>query len=73
MYSNKKCCIKNSNWLYDWIKNDCGTNQGGPLSPNIFNDLLCNMRSFLNTEFGIVMNGEDILNKVLFTFGGPTT
>ena len=40
------------------MKDDCGTNQGGPLRPNMFKELLCNMSSFLNTEFGIVMNDE---------------
>ena len=32
----------------------------------MFRELLCNMRSFLNTEFGIVMNGEELLVHMLW-------
>ena len=66
MYSKIKCRIKMSNWFYDWIKDDHGTNQGGSLSDNMFRELLCNMRSFLNTEYGIVINGENILFHILW-------
>ena len=37
MYSKIKARVKIDNILYDWIKDLCGTNQGCPVSPDIFN------------------------------------
>ena len=58
MYSKIKAIVKVKNRLFDWIKDYCGTNQGGPLSPNMFRFILADLREFLNTEFGIVLDDE---------------
>ena len=56
-----KVRIKIANWLYEWIVQESGTNQGGPLRPNIFRELLCNMRNFLQLHHSIIINDDDIL------------
>jgi len=66
MYSKIKARIKVGNWLYCWLKDESGTNQGGPLSPNMFRELLCDMKTFLDEECGIVIDDEEILVHMLW-------
>ena len=47
MYSKTQATIKVNNLLYDIIKDKCGTNQGGPLSPNLFRFMLADLSDFL--------------------------
>jgi hypothetical protein len=58
MYSKIKGVIKVNNRLYDTISDECGTNQGGPLSPNMFRYMLNDLRDFLNTSYGINIDDE---------------
>ena len=60
MYSKIKAIVKVKNRLFEWIKDYCGTNQGGPLSPNMFRFILTDLREFLDIEFGIVLEEETI-------------
>ena len=66
MYSKIKAQVKVKNRLYCWITDTCGTNQGGPLSPNMFRHLLHDLKYYLNLEKGIVMNNKEILLHILW-------
>jgi exonuclease III len=66
MYSQIKAKVKIGIWLYDWIKDDCGTNQGGPLSPSMFRKLLIDLRNFLKSKHGIVITDGEILLHILW-------
>ena len=48
--------------LYDTISDECGTNQGGPLSPNMFRYMLNDLRGFINTSYGISIDDELLLH-----------
>ena len=65
MYSKIKAIVKVKSKLYKWIKDHCGTNQGGPLSPNMFRFILADLREFLENELGIVI-GEELLVHLLW-------
>ena len=66
MYCQIKAKVKIGNWLYDWIRDECGTNQGGPLSPSMFRKLLIDMRNFLNINHGIVLTEDETLVHMLW-------
>ena len=66
MYSKIKARVKINSYLYDWIKDNCGTNQGGPVSPNVFRYMLVDLKNFLETECGIVINESEILLHLLW-------
>ena len=66
MYSKIKSRIKISCWLYNWIKDSSGTNQGGPLSPTMFRVMLEDLRLFLEKEHGIIINDDEILIHMLW-------
>ena len=66
MYCKVKARIKFKHLLYDWVIDNCGTNQGGPLSPNMFRRMLSDLSSYLEQEAGIVFNGSDILLHMLW-------
>ena len=44
MYGKLKARVKVNQCLYEWIIDKSGTNQGGPLSPNMFKYLLADLR-----------------------------
>ena len=58
MYSKIRGTIKVNNYLYETIKDQCGSNQGGPLSPNMFRYMLADLISYLDTNYGIVLHDE---------------
>ena len=60
MYSQLGAFIKVGNRVYDWIDDDCGTSQGGPLSPNLFRLMLCDLGKYLTQDHGIVLHNEVI-------------
>ena len=62
MYSKIKAIVKVKNRLYKWIKDHCGTNQGGPLSPNMFRFILADLREYLKSESGIVIDDEVLVH-----------
>ena len=66
MYNKLKAVLKINQSLYDWILDKCGTNQGGPLSPNMFRYMLSDLRNFLEETFGIVISDEEILIHILW-------
>ena len=65
MYSKTQATIKVNNLLYDIIKDKCGTNQGGPLSPNLFRFMLADLSDFLKKKHGIVI-GDRIFVHLLW-------
>ena len=66
MYSKIKAKIKVGNWLYDWLIDESGTNQGGPLSPNMFRRMLCNLKNYLDINHGVVIDDDEILVHLLW-------
>ena len=58
MYSKLGAFIKINNLIFGWVKDQCGTNQGGPLSPNMFRYMLNNLKHFLNMGEGITLDDE---------------
>ena len=66
MYSKIKAQVKVQNKLYRWITDSCGTNQGGPLSPNMFRQLLQDLSCYLDSKRGIVLNANQILLHLLW-------
>ena len=66
MYSKIKARIKVGNRLFQWIYDECGTNQGGPMSPTMFRKMLHDLRTFLTVHCGIVLNDEEILVHILW-------
>ena len=60
MYSKLKCKVKVNIFLYKWIKDRSGTNQGGPLSPNMFRFMLADLINYLHLDCGIVLDDEVI-------------
>jgi len=66
MYSKIKARIKVKHLLYRWVIDLCGTNQGGPLSPNMFRRMLQDMGNYLEATEGIVLNDREILLHLLW-------
>jgi hypothetical protein len=66
MYAKIKAKVKIDGWLYEWIEDSCGTNQGGPLSPNMFKKMLDDLREFLKCDHGIVTLDEHVLVHMLW-------
>ena len=66
MYSKIRARVKVNNYLYKWIEDLCGTNQGGPISPDIFRYMLVDLKDFLASECGIVINENEILLHLLW-------
>ena len=66
MYSQIKGVIKVNNMLYDTISDECGTNQRGPLSPNMFRYMLKDLRDLLNTSYDI--NIHRLVKAILMYF-----
>lgn len=62
MYTKIQAYIKVNNKVYDIIKDLCGTNQGGPISPNMFRYMLHDLRNFLHSYCGIVLDDEVLLH-----------
>jgi hypothetical protein len=65
MYGKLKARVKVNQCLYEWIIDKSGTNQGGPLSPNMFKYLLADLKEFLDVEYGITID-EDIMVHLLW-------
>ena len=66
MYSKISARIKVGNYLYDHIFDECGTNQGGPLSPSMFRRMLQDLSQYLSQKNGIVMNDTNIIMHMLW-------
>jgi hypothetical protein len=66
MYSKIRARVKINGSFYDWIDDMCGTNQGGPVSPNMFRNMLADLKEYLNTNYGIVMSEDEILTHILW-------
>ena len=63
MYSTIKGIIKVNNKIYiDTVDDLCGTNQGGPLSPNMFRCMLSDLKEYLDEHFGICLDDEILLH-----------
>ena len=58
MYSKVRATVNIGNILYDTIKDECGTNQGGHLSPNMFRFMLADFKYFYTNYVGIVLDDE---------------
>jgi hypothetical protein len=66
MYSKIKARLKIKKKLYQWIVDLCGTNQGGPLSPNMFRKMLHDLKQYLDVQHGIVMGDNEIIVHLLW-------
>jgi hypothetical protein len=66
MYTKIKARVKINGSLYDWIDDMCGTNQGGPLSPNMFRNMLSDLKDYFKVNHGIVISEEEILTHILW-------
>ena len=66
MYTKIKAVVKVNNILYKWIEDLCGTNQGGPVSPDIFRFMLNDLKEFLESEYGVVIDENEILLHLLW-------
>ena len=62
MYGKIGAFIKVNNRIYDWVTDTCGTNQGGPLSPNMFRFILSDLRNYLYDEYGVILQDEIIVH-----------
>jgi hypothetical protein len=62
MYSKIKGVVKVNNKLYETIDDECGTNQGGPLSPNMFRYMLADLKMYLDAECGINLDTELLIH-----------
>ena len=62
MYSKIGAFIKVNNKIYDWVSDTCGTNQGGPLSPNMFRYILSDLKNYLHNEYGVILQDEVIVH-----------
>ena len=72
MYSKIKAQIKVGSWLYEWIFDESGTNQGGPLSPNMFRKLLSNLKEFLDKKIGDAESTTRMKDVIFFNLRGNT-
>ena len=66
MYSSVKARIKVDHMLYKWVTKCGGTNQGLPLSPNMFCRMLHDMIKYLEIEEGIPSNENEIIPRILW-------
>jgi hypothetical protein len=66
MYSKTKSAIKINGLIYKWVVDNCGTNQGGPISPSMFREMLADLKVYLNAECGIVISDTLILVHLLW-------
>lgn len=66
MYSKVRARVKINNYLYKWIKDICGTNQGGPISPDLFRYMLSDLKEYLEMECGIVIAEDEIILHLLW-------
>ena len=51
--------------MYNWIKDCSGSNQCGPLSPNMFRFILSDLTEYLHNEYVIFLD-EEILCHILW-------
>jgi hypothetical protein len=64
MYSKTKARVKINEFLYQWIEDTCGTNQGGPMSPNMFRKMLHYLKAYLDLQHGIVIEEDEIIAHI---------
>ena len=62
MYSKAGAFIKVNNKVYQWIRDTCGTNQGGPLSPNMFRYMLKDLKMYLKDKHGIILDDQVLVH-----------
>ena len=65
MYSKSKCKVKVNGKLSEEIESLCGVLQGGMISPKLFNEYLYDLKSFLQSRFGIVLT-DTIVQYILY-------
>ena len=65
MYHKLGAFIKVNNRIYDYVKDECGTSQGGPLSPNLFRFMLSDLKCYLDDKHGIVLE-DTIVSHLLW-------
>jgi hypothetical protein len=66
MYSKTKSAIKINGLIHKWVVDKCGTNQGGPISPSMFREMLADLKDYFNAEYGIVISDTLILVHLLW-------
>ena len=65
MYTKIQARVKVENLLYEWVKDLSGTNQGGPLSPNMFRFMLSDLSEYLDAMDGIVL-ADEVISHILW-------
>jgi hypothetical protein len=66
MFEKIKARVKVNGSFYEWIEDKCGTNQGGPVSPNMFRFMLSDLKNYFMTNHGIVISEYEILTHILW-------
>jgi hypothetical protein len=66
MFNKTRARVKINGSFYDWITDLCGTNQGGPVSPNMFRVMLSDLKEFFHAKHGIVISEIEILTHILW-------
>ena len=62
MYSKIRGTVKVNNRIYETILDQCGSNQGGPLSPNMFRFMLADLKEHLDNLYGINLYDQLIVH-----------
>ena len=62
MYKNTKTKVCVNGLLSNLITDETGVNQGGPNSPDMFVDFLCDIRNYLNEKCGVILNDNILLH-----------
>ena len=64
MYIKIGARVKVNHRLYDLIDDSCGTNQGGPLSPNIFRCMLSDHSKYIDSNFASVLDDDMVAHML---------
>ena len=62
MYKKTKMKVCVNGMLSPLISDETGVNQGGPNSPSMFVDFLCDLRDYLDETCGVVVDDEVLLH-----------
>ena len=65
MYSKSRCRLKVNGELSEEIESLYGVLQDGMISPKLFNEYLYDLKSFLQSQFGIIMIGS-VVQYILY-------
>jgi hypothetical protein len=66
MYTKTKSAVKINGKVQGWIHDHFGTNQGGPMSPNMFREMLADLSQYLRQTHGITLSDSMILLHLLW-------